>query len=89
MSNDAILFFREVPKMIWSFMNSFNIPGLGFTPGALIMGIISFDIIIWVIRNIFTFGNEAMSKPANYEPKSPDLSMMRFQQMRNNMGRRR
>lgn len=66
MSSDAILFFQSIPKMLWSLMNSFNIPGLGFTPGALIMGVISFNIIIWVVGNIFSFGANHSSSVSQY-----------------------
>lgn len=69
MSSDAVLFFQQIPKMIWGFMNSFNLPGLGFTPGALIMGVISFDIIIWVISNIFDFGSSFTSRVANNQAR--------------------
>lgn len=61
MSSDAILFFQQVPKMIWDLMNSFDIPGLGFTPGSLIMGILSIRILIWAIGNVFSLGQNAVS----------------------------
>lgn len=71
MNSDAILFYQNVPKMLWGLMNSFAIPGLGFTPGALIMGVISFKIIIWVVGNIFTFGSQLMSSPGDSSGPRP------------------
>lgn len=65
MSSDAILFFQQFPKMIWGLFNSVDIPGLGFTPGALIWGIVSFPVIVWVINNIFNFGGNLTTKVSN------------------------
>lgn len=88
MSSDAVLFFQSIPKMLWSLMNSFNIPGLGFTPGALIMGVISFDIIIWVVGNIFSFGaNHSSAVSQHFNRVERDAAWMeRTKSFRGRMG---
>ena len=65
MTSDAVLFFSRVPGIIWSLFTSFNIPGVGFSPGTLLFGIISIPIIVWTITNVFGFGANFSSKVAN------------------------
>lgn len=86
MTSDAILFFTSIPNMIWGLMNSFDIPGLGFTPGALIMGIISFKVISWVVLNIFNLGGNFVQP---VEDKKPDFSAARLTMLNRNLNRRR
>lgn len=86
MSSDAIQFFTTIPNMIWGLMNSFDIPGLGFTPGALIMGIISFKVVSWVVLNIFNLGGNFVQP---VDEKRPDSSAMRLNMMNRNLNRRR
>lgn len=70
MTQDAILFFSTIPKMIWSLFTSFRIPGLNFTPAVLVWGLLSFRVLVWAIMNIFSLGEgylTEISKPSDSE----------------------
>lgn len=56
MSSDALLFFSNIPGLIWSLFTGFRIPGVNFTPATLIFGILSFRVLIWAIINVFGLG---------------------------------
>lgn len=69
MSSDALLFFANIPGLIWSLFTGFKIPGVNFTPATLIFGILSFRVLIWAITNVFGLGESFGSAMARSDKK--------------------
>lgn len=65
MSSDAILFFTSIPRLIFSLFTSFEIPGLGFTPATLMLGIMSIPVLKYVISSLLGIGENIASNHGN------------------------
>lgn len=72
MSSDALLFFAQVPQLIWSLFTGFKIPGVNFTPAVLIFGILSFRVLIWAMINVFGLGESFLGNMASSARKGKE-----------------
>lgn len=72
MTQDAILFFTTIPSMIWSLFSGFKIPGVNFSPGTLIFGILSFRVLIWVMTNVLGLGQNYLTNVGRSNNKKDD-----------------